>query len=120
MNEKMRLCRLASIVLISAFFLSCAASQHAGVAKVNQPAPTDTSELAWYAYYVDQFDAYGTNVLPPKDQFPEAARQAYQHAQTEAYKKVNEESSTSDWVVYVGVAAGSAVVILLLTGWLSP
>lgn len=47
--------------------------------RISKPS-TEDSKQEWLAYYKDQFKAYGDSTMPPPDDAPEAARQAYSEA----------------------------------------
>ncbi len=96
-------------ILITSLLVSCTASQHAGVATIHQPPLAENNDSTWFSYYQDQFDAYEGKVLPPGDQYPQAAQKAYQQAKKDRESK--ELNAFWGTVVVTGLGIGVAVVL---------
>jgi hypothetical protein len=91
------------IVIIMAMLLSACATHTPYISKPSSEA----SKQQWLAYYGDQFKAYGDSVLPPPDDAPEVARQAYTEAKAKWKKeKQSEETVLAIFLIVAAAAAG--------------
>ena len=106
-----KIVRFVSQVLIALTLLSCAASQHAGVANIQRPPLTENNENAWFTYWQDQLDAFEGRVLAPPLEYPAVAKSAYERAVQEWNMKVADAhtKTTLTWS-----AGGILLSVLLL------
>jgi len=78
---------------------------------ISKPS-SEASKQQWLGYYEVQFKAYGDSVLPPPDDAPEVARQAY----TEAKAKWQKEQMMKG--LKLGVVAGLGAIAVGIIGGL--
>jgi hypothetical protein len=96
--------------------ISCAASQHAGITYIHKPSVTETNESVWLTYWQDQFDAYSGNVIVPDNNYPEAAKQAYQQAKLDWDKKADAANTNKFLLIYGGGTTAIVLLLLVITG----
>ena len=106
------------ILAICILFESCSASYHLGKTFLQKPDANSTDQQKWFAYYQDQFDAYGGQAVPPQGAILESegytppagtynqdAIDGYQQAQMDWSVKVKKASIGSGWILGIGVTA---------------
>lgn len=82
----------ALIYLILAL-LTCLSACALKVTPTPQPEPFGQDDkAAWLRYYCESFELYGKAVLPPKDEEPAAAREAYVEARAAWEKREIQET----------------------------
>jgi len=106
--------RITVALVVTSLFISCTASQHAGLINVKEPPLSENDQSAWFLYYQDQFDALKGTVMPPGDQYPEPAHQGYKQAKDEWNKKVSQAKGRSA-LLYIcgGIGFGVGVLYVL-------
>ncbi len=109
--------------------MSCASSMGVGektraVATIQRPDLKNVDTVQWRQYYEDQFEVYGSEVIPPGDYFPEVAKQAYA-TEKELWQKRAEQrgqerlskaltAGTAGALIYTVAAIGGALLLLLI------
>lgn len=97
--------KLISIVLICGLtFLGACTGYHPQVAEPKGQA----DKSVWLFYYREQFRGYGDSALPPKDDAPDVARQAYMEAHKE-WK--DQRAKILLGAMLGGVAIGAAIAV---------
>lgn len=109
-NYTLNFKRVLLSVFVFTLFVSCSASNHAGITYVKEPPENTSDEQTWFSYYQDQFDAFEGNVLSPPENYPKVARQAYQRASLEWEEKL---SSASNKTMLAYIAAGILIPIAI-------
>ena len=106
--------RILVTLLVAASLTSCSASQHAGVANIQEPPLTDSDESHWFLYYQDQLDALSGNVLAPDSRYPNSARTGYGRAKDE-WNKQADHARGRTMLVYIsgGLVVGAATIYVI-------
>ena len=115
------------ILAICILFESCGASNHLGKTFVQKPDASATDQQKWFAYYQDQFDAYGGQAVPPQGAilesegytppagtYNQAAIDGYQQAQMDWSVKVKKASRGTMWSLCLGVTAFCLALPLIM------
>ena len=112
----LKITRVIVALLVVSMFISCTASQHAGVTTIIEPPLSENNQSAWFLYYQDQFDAFKGNVMSPSNQYPEPAHQGYEQAKDEWNKKVSQaKGKTTLLFICGGVGVGVGALFVLST-----
>lgn len=88
-------------------------SKHPGVTLVEKPAMTETSDVKWFQYYLDQFDCYSGEVQSPNDNYPEAAKLGYHKAKLDWNEKLQVAKHKKD-VQNILIAPVAAIVLMFV------
>jgi len=115
-------------VLVTIALTGCASSiggvgeKTRAQATVQRPDLKSEELAQWRQYYEDQFEVYGSEVIPPADYFPVVAKQAYtlerelwqKRAEERGQKRLAAVATAAGVSALVYVAATAAAVLLVL------
>ena len=106
---------LSACLILSIMFMSCSASQHAGITYVNKPPMKEANEALWLSYWQDQFDAFKGNVVAPESsEYNQGSINSYQRAKMEWDEKVTIAATNSSILLYGGLTLGGVLLAVLI------
>ena len=114
----LKITRAITALLVVSTFISCTASQHAGITNVKEPPLSESNQSVWFLYYQDQFDAFKGNVLSPSDEYPQSAHQGYEQAKDEWNNKVNRAKGRTT-LIYICAGAVLIVGVIYVLSFMS-